>query len=76
MLVFFLGALAGAWLARGGFVVPALVVWAVFWASVVWLPSPAGTALLQSNWVAVRLSGTAAVAGALCGQVLSRNQVA
>lgn len=76
VLAFFLAALAGAWLARGRFAGPALLVWTVFWALVVWLLSPAGTALLQSNWLAILLSGAAAVAGALCGQVLTRNQAA
>lgn len=83
-LELFLGALAGAWLARAPFVVPALVVWALLWAVVTWvlhaIGAPAGpgsvVAILQYNWLAIVLSGAGAVAGALCGQVLLRNRAA
>lgn len=78
VLQLFLGALAGAWLARGPFVVPALIVWALLWTAVAWLlhglGMPAGgsvTAILQYNWLAMVLSGAGAVAGALCGQLLA-----
>ncbi|HEU4773704.1 MAG TPA: hypothetical protein VFS82_04195 [Lysobacter sp.] len=79
VLVFFLAAAAGAWLARDRFIVPALVVWAVFWAVVAWMlhliaapvaQSSVG-AILQYNWLAIVLSGAATVAGALCGRVLA-----
>lgn len=84
VLELFLGALAGAWLARGRFVVPALVVWALLWAAVAWLlhgiGAPAGggsiAAILQYNWLAIVLSGAGAVAGALCGQELARTRTA
>ena len=79
VLVFFLAAAAGAWLAGLRFVVPALVVWAIFWTVVAWLlhavASPAGgpsiAAIVQHNWLAILLSGVATVAGALSGRVLA-----
>lgn len=84
VLAMFLGALAGAWLARGRFVVPALVAWALLWIVFGWLlhgiGAPAGggsvAAILQYNWLAIVLSGAAAVAGALCGKVLARPRAA
>lgn len=84
VLELFLGALAGAWVARAPFVVPALVVWALLWGAFTWLlhaiGAPAGSgsvaAILQYNWLAIALSGAGAVAGALCGQVLSRTRAA
>lgn len=80
VLVFFLAAVAGAWLARAPFVVAALVVWALFWAGAVWvlhrIGAPVGqgafAAILQYNWLAIVLSGAAALAGAMAGQVLAR----
>lgn len=80
LLEMFLGAVAGAWLARRPFVVPALVVWALLWAVVTWLlhsiAAPAGNgsvmAILAYNWLAIVLSGVGAVAGALTGQVMAR----
>lgn len=84
VLQLFLGALAGAWLARGRFVIPALIVWALLWASVTWvlhgIAAPVGqgavAAILQYNWLAIVLSGAGAVAGALCGQVLAQTRAA
>lgn len=80
MLVFFLGALAGAWIARGGFVLPALLVWALFWGVIAWLlhrigapaGGPAVGEILQYNLWAIAGSGLATLAGALAGQVLAR----
>lgn len=79
ILVFFLAATAGAWLARSRFVVPALLAWAVFWTAVIGvlhlIAAPAGgssiAATLQFNWLAIVLSGAATVAGALCGHILA-----
>lgn len=79
VLVFFLAAAAGAWLARDRFVVPALVVWGAIWVAVVWVlhlvsaPMDPSTvaAILQYNWLAIALSGAASVAGALCGHMLA-----
>ena len=84
LLEMFLGAVAGAWLARRPFVVPALVVWAFLWGVVTWLlyriAAPTGNgsvvAILQYNWLAIVLSGVGAVAGALCGQVMARSRPA
>lgn len=84
LLEMFLGAVAGAWLARRPFVVPALFVWALLWAVVTWLlhsvASPAGdssvVAILEYNGLAIVLSGVGAVAGALAGQVMARTQPA
>ncbi len=82
VLVFFLAATAGAWLARDRFVVPALAVWALIWTVVAWMlylvaapvhQAPIG-AILQYNWLAIVLSGAATVAGALCGRVLAGRQ--
>ena len=82
VLVFFLGAAAGAWLGGGRFVVPALVVWALFWSAVAWVllaiaapvDGPSLGAILQYNWVAILLSGAATLAGALAGGVLAGHQ--
>ena len=79
VLVFFLAATAGAWLARDRFVVPALAAWALLWAAVAWMlyliAAPVHQAsigaILQYNWLAIVLSGAATVAGALCGRVLA-----
>ena len=82
VLVFFLGAAAGAWLGGGRFVVPALVVWALFWSAVAWVllaiaapvNGPSLGAILQYNWLAILLSGAATLAGALAGGVLAGHQ--
>lgn len=79
VLVFFLAAVAGAWVARGPFAATALVVWALFWAVVAWLlhriGAPVGqgsfAAILQYNWLAIVLSGAATLAGAVSGKVLA-----
>ena len=84
LLELFLGAVAGAWLARRPFVIPALVVWAMLWIVVTWLLHGYGgrtgdasvAAILQYNWLAIVLSGIGAVTGALCGQVMARAQPA
>lgn len=80
VLVFFLAALAGGWLAGRRFVLPALGVWAAVWLVVGYLlyriAAPASdaplAALVASNWLALVLSGAAVVAGARAGQLLSR----
>lgn len=72
LLVFFLGALAGAWVARGPFVVPALVAWGLVWVLVLWLLQQIGApvgqwdlaAVLQFNWLALVVSFLATLAGA------------
>lgn len=84
LLELFLGAVAGAWLARRPFVIPALVVWAFLWVVVTWLLHGYGgrtgdasvAAILQYNWLAIVLSCVGAVAGALCGQVMARTRPA
>ena len=80
VLVPFLSALAGAWVARGRFVVPALVVWALVWAVVTWVlhgiaperTGPSVAAILQYNWLEIVLSLAATVFGAWSGQLLAR----
>ena len=70
VLVLFLAAAAGAWVARGRFVVPALLVWAVAWAAVSWLLYRLGDgsqsvgAILAYNAWAIVFSGAAAAFGA------------
>lgn len=79
LLVFFLAALTGGWVARTGFASPALLVWALTWTLVAWLllriADGAGmvafAGILRHNWVAIALSGAATLAGALCGQALA-----
>ena len=70
VLVLFLAAAAGAWRARGRFVVPALLVWAVAWLGMSWLlyriganAPPFGAILAYNAW-AIVLSGAAAAFGA------------
>ena len=78
----FRGEAAGAWLGGGRFVVPALVVWALFWSAVAWVllaiaapvDGPSLGAILQYNWLAILLSGAATLAGALAGGVLAGHQ--
>src|SRR5690606_4996167 len=78
LLVFFLGALAGAWVARGPFVCPALVAWGLVWVLVLWLlqriAAPVGhwdlAAVLQFNWLALVVSFFATLAGALSAKSL------
>ena len=78
VLVLFLAAAAGAWVARGRFVVPALVVWAVAWAAVSWLLYRIGDgsqsmgAILAYNAWAVALSGAAAAFGAWASPQLAQ----
>lgn len=84
VLVPFLAALAGAFIARGRFVLPALVVWVLVWAAVTWVMhriAPAGAgptivAILQYNWLEIVLSLAATVFGAWSGQLLGRAPVA
>ncbi|WP_143814225.1 hypothetical protein [Novilysobacter spongiicola] len=75
-------AFAGGWVAQRGFVVPALLLWAVLWCTVVYLlyriAAPVDPAALASifrhNVLAIACSGAAITFGAALGQVLSQRR--
>lgn len=75
----FIGAFAGGWVARRGFVLPAVLLWLAFWSVGVYLlyriAAPAGQSsvlgIIQFNLVAMILSGAATALGAVLGQSTS-----
>lgn len=76
----FAGTAIGGFIARRGFVLPALGLWLVEWIVVAWfllrIAAPTGQAslpaILQLNLPAIVLSAIAVVLGALNGQALAR----
>ena len=80
-LTLLISALLGGFVARSGFLVPALLVWLVSWASTIYFlyrigeptnAAPSVIDLLSLNSVALATSLIGASAGALLGQHLSR----
>jgi hypothetical protein len=81
----FVAALAGGFVARRGFLVPAIMVWTVIWAASIYvlysIASGAGSAsvleILKYNAVTLPVSAASVLAGVLLGQKLgSRPRVA
>lgn len=76
----FLGTALGAFVARRGFVLPAIGLWLLDWSANIYflyrIAEPVGQAsvigILQYNLFALSLSLLAVVAGALFGQALAR----
>ncbi|HEU4670863.1 MAG TPA: hypothetical protein VFR91_09140 [Dyella sp.] len=79
VLVGFVAATIGAFIARRGFVLPALGLWLVQWLVVVyvlyWIAEPTGQAsalaIVQRNMPGFFLSAAAVASGALLGQVFA-----
>ena len=79
IVIAFTGALAGGWVARRGFLLPALMLLVVIWAAMTYIlysiAAPTGQAsvlsILQYNWVAIVVSGVATGLGAVVGQKLA-----
>ncbi len=77
--VSFFGAVVGAWVARTGFLFPALGLWLVEWLAglyvVYWIAEPTGQAsimaITQLNLASILLSALAVALGVLVGQVLA-----
>ena len=72
----FAGAFAGGFIANRGFLIPAVILWAVIWGVLIYvvygIASAAGTAstleILKNNAAPLLLSGIAVLAGAMIGQ--------
>jgi len=75
----FVGAFAGGFIAKRGFLIPAAILWAVIWGALIYvlhgIASAAGSAsvfdILKNNAAPLLLSGIGAFAGALIGQKAS-----
>ena len=83
VLVAFVGAFAGGWVARGRFVLPAMTFWFVLWVVVgcivYGIAASAGQAsvvsMIRFNWIAMVLSGAATGTGAWLGQSLAASRL-
>ena len=77
----FAGALTGGFIAKRNFLLPALILWALIWGTLLYIlhgiGQAAGTAslsdLLNSNVSSLLLSGVAVVVGATIGQKVSNH---
>lgn len=75
----FAGAFAGGFIANRGFLIPAVILWAVIWGALIYvlygIASAAGAAsvpeILKNNAAALLLSGIAVPAGVMIGQKIS-----